>query len=447
MAHSIQAAGLGVFSQALMMTLLATSAMAQVSPTISGVSQTSIHEAPVAAGRLSLDQALHMAVDNNPDMAKAAALIERARGVALSARVRPNPELGIEAENIGGSGAYKGTDSAEMTYGLSQKIELGGKRKARIDLARVGSQRAAAEAELIRHELIHSVKGAYMRVLAAETEKENAASQMTLADKILKQVNALHAQGGESRTQLAKARVMREEAELDMAQAEADISTSRQTLAMLMGKDELTDALDRHDFTVLPAFVDPTEAEPAEAPVLRQASLTLAEAEASLVAQRSLKTIDPTIGVGVRQFRETRDNAMVVNLSVPIPLFDRNQGGVVQAGAALAEAKAEKLKAQRYYRTELARMKLELENRKRMADKLSQDVVPSMEGALTDLLKGYATGRNSLLDVQDVNRSLRQSSAQLVKARLDYHLLLSELQHFTATHSATDLHTLEQETK
>ena len=50
----------------------------------------------------------------------------------MQAGLRPNPELGLDIENPTGSGSYKSADQMENTLTLSQLIELGGKRPARI---------------------------------------------------------------------------------------------------------------------------------------------------------------------------------------------------------------------------------------------------------------------------------------------------------------------------
>src|SRR3546814_3659998 len=54
-------------------------------------------------------------------------------------------------------------------------------------------------------------------------------------------------------------------------------------------------------------------------------------AQAQLGQARAEGRLDPSIGVGMRQLRETGDRAMITSLSVPLPVFDRNQGNVAAA--------------------------------------------------------------------------------------------------------------------
>jgi cobalt-zinc-cadmium efflux system outer membrane protein len=295
--------------------------------------------------------------------------------------------------------------------------------------------KADATAEEIRHELEQSVRIAYMQVIAAERKKSNAVQQKELAERIERQVARLNKAGGETKAQLSKARVMQEQVLLEIAQADADIRTARQALAMLTGKGQVQEPVTASVFDALPVYEAPADAQPVNAPLLRTARLNRESAAAELAVQRSQRFgLDPTVGVGVRQFRDSKDNALVLNLSVPIPLLNRNRGGVIQAGAALAAAEAEQVQAERRYQSDVVRLNEALQKAKITADALSASVVPAMETAQEDMIQGYSAGRNSLLDVQDINRSLHDARTQLADARLTYHLTLAELKHFTANH-------------
>ncbi|MFW6027388.1 MAG: TolC family protein, partial [bacterium] len=94
---------------------------------------------------LTLEEATARALDASPGLRAAGAGVEAAEGSAWQARVRPNPELGFEAENILGSGELSGFEGGEYTLGIGQRIELGGKRRARIAVAE-GAQESAIRA-------------------------------------------------------------------------------------------------------------------------------------------------------------------------------------------------------------------------------------------------------------------------------------------------------------
>ncbi|MFX8840886.1 TolC family protein, partial [Acinetobacter baumannii] len=74
----------------------------------------------------SVTQAVRLAVERSLSLQAADAGRQASLGDQRQAGVMPNPELSIEAENFAGSGAYRGTRSLETTFGISQRLEIGG---------------------------------------------------------------------------------------------------------------------------------------------------------------------------------------------------------------------------------------------------------------------------------------------------------------------------------
>ena len=83
-----------------------------------------------------------------PTTVEADAMLDAAEARVRQARVRPNPELGLEAENAFGSGPFSGYDNAETTLSLSQDLELWGRRGARVDVARADAGTAGLRRDL-----------------------------------------------------------------------------------------------------------------------------------------------------------------------------------------------------------------------------------------------------------------------------------------------------------
>ena len=105
---------------------------------------------PVAAQereRLSLADALRRAdvitgleqAAPNPRIAGPRAQADAARALVGQARLRPNPEVSLEVENIAGSGAFSGLSATEYTLSIGQRLELGDKRGTRVRAAQAGA--------------------------------------------------------------------------------------------------------------------------------------------------------------------------------------------------------------------------------------------------------------------------------------------------------------------
>src|SRR5262249_15262737 len=120
------------------------------------------------AAPLSLDQAIARAIDYDPGLRAAQAGVDAAIGGRTQARTRPNPELDAEVENFDGTGELRGFDSAETTFSLSQEVEIGGQRRARIRLAERELQGAELDRAIRGLDLIRDVQLAYYGALAAD---------------------------------------------------------------------------------------------------------------------------------------------------------------------------------------------------------------------------------------------------------------------------------------
>ena len=117
---------------------------------------------------LTLDSALARAIETDPGLQAAFAGVDAARGDLRQARTRPNPDLSVEVENFNGPGDLRGLQGAETTFALSQEVELGGQRRARINLADRELHGAELDRVLAGLDLLREVQTAYFEALAAQ---------------------------------------------------------------------------------------------------------------------------------------------------------------------------------------------------------------------------------------------------------------------------------------
>ena len=120
---------------------------------------------------LTLDEALRLAdvseqsetatVEQNPRLVGPRADADAARSLVGQAHLRPNPDISFEVENIAGSGAFSGLRATEYTLAVGQRIEIGGKRWARVDAAQAEAQLANLRADLADAELGFLVRERY----------------------------------------------------------------------------------------------------------------------------------------------------------------------------------------------------------------------------------------------------------------------------------------------
>ena len=126
------------------------------------VSALPVEAAEKAPRSISLPQALQRALAANPRLAAAQRDVGIATGLKVQAGALPNPELSFELDNALGPGPYKGLQAAETNLQLSQLVELGGKRDARLAAGEAGIGSAVWQWRATRLEVLSETAIAFM---------------------------------------------------------------------------------------------------------------------------------------------------------------------------------------------------------------------------------------------------------------------------------------------
>ena len=312
---------------------------------------------------------------------------------------------------------------------IGQRFELGGKRSAR---RRAGE--AEVDAELLRlavarADLLNEVRVAYAEAYADGRRVELARDQFLRAENLQTIASELVDAGREPPLRALRARTAALEAVGRVRATEAEYAEAQRALAALWGgSEELPEPL-------APAVeATPTvSVDPAESLDVRLAEAEVASSIAVFDRERTLSRPDVTVSVGARQFRGTDDTALVFGASVPIGVFDRNQGNIAAANAdrtgaearrnaALAAAIRRTRDAQAALRTAEARLTF-LETR----------AEPEAIEAVRIAREGFAAGRFTLLDVLDAEEALNTLQSDLITAELERSQALAALTRVTET--------------
>lgn len=271
-----------------------------------------------------------------PSAVEAEALLDAAEARVRQAAVRPNPTLGLEAENAFGRGSFRGYANAETTLSFSQDLELWGRRSARVGAARADAGTAALRRDQAAVEAAARLALAYAEAEAAARRADLAAEALTVIVADTRAALALVEEGrepllrgiqGESEAAAAKA-------SLDEAAAERDAAFARLTAIAMLSTPVTsieTSLIDRTPSTTVDASVSPQ---------VRVAEAERSAAETRIAVERVRATPDVTASVGVRRFEEKNETALVFGLSLPLPLFDRNRGNIEAAQADFRAADA-----------------------------------------------------------------------------------------------------------
>ena len=415
-----------------MLSLLLRAAVACIALLL-GVSATAQAESPEPA-ELTLASAIDMALKRNPDLMASRYELTAAQARIVQAGLRPNPQVGLELENFAGGGAFKGTDALETTLSLSQVIELGGKRGLRQSVAQADSDLIAIEQRARQLDVLAEVTRRFIDVVAAQERTRFAAENSKLAQQTLDAVNARVQAARAPVAEGSRARIAVTRTSIEERQAAAALRSARYALVSLWGDVEPTFRAASADLfafapvEAFPALVARIERNPditrfASQARLRESELRLAQAQARP---------NVALSFGVRQLQESNDAALVAGFSMPLPVFDRNQGAIREARVRRVQSDAELQAALVRIRGTLYAAYQEMTAARESADSLRNEAVPQAQTALEQTQNGYERGRFSFLELLTAQQELLDLRAAAIDAAADYHRLLAELERVTS---------------
>ena len=378
---------------------------------------------------LTLQAALDGALQASPELtAYAAETRARAAEVSQAARFI-NPELAIEVANVAGSGDYGGFAAAETTLQLSQQLELGNKRQLRRGLAEVEHNRAVRDLKVARTDLQARITRNFLALLNAQERLSLADEQVALATQTLAVVGEKIAAGRAPSVEKFRFQSALAEARLTREKAMLALTTARQTLASALGLEATTLGGVSGNLTILPLLpaYSEIEARIGQSPeIARRRSESEAKRQ-ELALARAHRLVDPTIDLGLRNFKDSGDNALIFGLSLPLPLFDRNQGNVQAATQRLAAAQAQEASGVLQSRASLAESWQSLATSSAEAQMLQEQIIPSAQQTFEAASYGYQSGKFGVLEVQDAQRTLFEVRERYLEVLTTAHLAAVEL--------------------
>lgn len=374
------------------------------------VSAVPVVPAMAAAPSLSLRQAIDIALAANPELAAARTEIEAVEGVRLQAGTRPNPELAYLIEDTR-------RDTRTTTVQVQQPIELGGQRAARIDAAERALDAARFELDARRLAVRAAVATAFFDLLALQDRARVAEDSLALAQRSSRAAGRRVAAGQVSPVEETKARVAEAGVRIELTQVGAEIVAARARLAYAMGRP-LGAARPEGRLDDLPALppADAVRDRLDAAPGVRRAMLELERRRALAALERARRLSNVTVSVGTRRVEEAGRQQAVVGVSIPLPLFDRNQGNVLEAQRREDKAADELRAARALAEAEAEQALARLAAARDEARALASDVLPGAQSAFDAATKGFELGKFSFLEALDAQRTLLQARTQVLRA-------------------------------
>lgn len=375
---------------------------------------------------LSLQDAIQLARSRNPTLAAAGNEVEMAEGDRLQATRRLNPAVSTTSEGypLFDSGPKPSIlDGQELTIRADQEIELGGRRRLRTTSASIGVDIARGLQADQRRLIDLAVQRAYLQVVLAKAEREVARAALDDIDRMLGITKARLGQGeiagGEfRRLQVERLRFVDDQFATDLA-----FRNAKAALLAVMGFADLSRDFDVSELlTELPAVLTTFAAAGAagtldRAAIERQAMLNRPDllaarteqqrADTETQLQRALRTPNITAGGGYK--RTLTSNGVVFGVTVPVPLFNRNPGGIVRAEAARRRAANLATATEIDVRLDVQQAANAIEVNQARVRYIEQETLVAAREARDAVMAAYQVGETGLIDYLDAQRAFRDT--------------------------------------
>ena len=375
--------------------------------------------------RLSLTEALSLFVQQNLDVLIAKYGIEYSKGQQITARLFPNPVMSIGNLASFTQGHTAG-NSGQIFIQAQQLFELAGKRGYRIESAGFGAQSAEAAFEDAVRQLGFTVKDSYYRVQLAQRRLALAEENRDRFSRIL-DINTIRFKKGYiAEVDLIRIRLQTVDFHSQVIQSLQEAETARGDLRQLLRLSpgttlELTTDLEfrRIDPEIGKLRVVAVDVRPD----VRSKRFTHSQREADLRLAKAYRVPDLTVGTGYAiQGAQGPDNPQqwALNFGMPLPLFNRNQGGIRQAEVAVQTAEADLNKALNVVENEVEVAYRNLMQSRRLVEAYVGGVLDDARATFTIVERAYERGGATILDLLDAARTSRTIQQNYIEALFNY---------------------------
>ncbi len=379
---------------------------------------------------LTLSQAHALALIHNPQLRAFAWEVRASEARQLQASLRPNPEIEVEMEGVAGSGSRRGFDGAETAVVLSQTIELGNKRSKRVEVASLQKDLAGWDYQANRLDVFTQVTKSFVGVLAAQQKTNLAQDLVKLSRKVLKTASQRVEAGKDSPVEQTKAEIVLANSEIEFEKAKKDLEAARIELSITwVGKTPVFEKADGklESISPAPAFEELADSINSNPDMARWA-VEMDQRDAALKLAKANAISDVTVGGGLQRFNQTNDNTVIFGVSIPIPIFNRNQGKVLEARYAIAKARAQRRAVEASIHTALSSAYARLTSAYSEATGLKDKVLEGAQSAFDAAEEGYRAGKFDFLVVLDAQRTLFEAKGKYIGALADFHVAKADVE-------------------
>ena len=375
-------------------------------------------EAPL----IELTELQRLAFENNPTLAQADAEIRTGEARKLQSGLYPNPTAGYVGEEIRGGPLGGG----QHGFFVSQTLVTGGKLGLNREIAGHDVRISELEAEEQSLRVLNAVKLAFYRMLAAQEMLDLERDLLSIAEDKLQTERELENLGQADDAELLQVEVERQHREMRVRIRETGLRQSWRSLAAIVGVPDLPARTVRGDLEAIPAELEEAqvlERLTRESPAVRIAHEVVARTRAELTRAQREPIPNLELRGGLQDNRQILESTGArvglqgfLEVGVPLPLFNRNQGNVSAAEAQLERSEREVERVALVLRERASSHFEVYETSRIMVERYRNELLPRAQRAYELRLQSHGLMLGAYPQVLEAQARLFEMQAEYVSA-------------------------------
>ena len=350
----------------------------------------------------------------------------------LQAGFTPNPELNISLENVLGNGSSSGINSAELTLSLSQLIELGDKKQLRQNASQWQRRFTDQQYQLAKVDALAATMRSFLQLLHQQALQQWTLDKIAIEQQALTVAKTRAAAGAVADADVARLelRVLQSKMEQQALASEQQILTRLLAQHWLQAPDFQSVTGDLAKLPQLPALSD-LLLQLQQAPQLQYWLTQTRFAQSQLQLTQALGQVDITVGAGVRRNEVLNEQALVLQISMPLAVQNPQQGNILANTAMAEQAELQQQHQQQLGVLQVERSLIQLTALQRQLQDYQKVVMPAAERVLQQMLAGYQQGLFDMTDLLAAQQDILQTRRLVLDLQYRFHLQLLEQEQLT----------------
>ncbi len=392
--------------------------------------------------KITLDQAIDLALRHNHTLQAARTTIQQSQAAEVTANLRPNPTFFTDWEYLpifnrpqGETNADYLQGSTEGDMGLSYLIERGNKRARRLDAARSATAVTRAQVNDNERGTAFQVGSLFINVQLAESTLELARKDLKSFQETIDISEVQFKDGAMSENDYLKIKLQLLQFETDVQQALLSKVQALSDLRQQLGYESVPadyDVVGEFEYKPLLAGIDELQAKALQnRPDLRAAALGVTAANSQYALAKANGKQDPTISANYSHVNGI--STATWSFSIPLAIFDRNQGNIAQTRIAIRQAEEQRKAANGQVLTDVKDAYEGLQESAKIVQLLRSTYLDVAQKSRDISEYAYRRGALALLDFLDAERTYRATQLAYRQAVAAYLTSLEQLRQAVGT--------------